>query len=374
MRCSSFCKLGLPWTIAPLLLCFSSALLAAAEPPVPLAPGLSRKLVVSSQGYFPVALRLQDGQIAAVLRGGAGHLGIAGRLDIVFSADEGRTWTKPTVVVDSPADDRNPALGQARDGALVVGFWRTATYDEQGRYKPDLERPRNTWVTRSTDGGKSWTEPAPIDVAEFGWGSPYGKIVTLPDGAMLMAIYGAQRRGPGERPKDRQYSYLFRSSDNGQTWKYYSQIGDGKLQLNETALLRMASGKMIAAIRSRAGDVWVCQSTDAGRTWTAPERLTPAEVHPADLVELDAGRVLLVVGNRAGPMGVLGMVSDGQQRFDWSRRFTLVDDASGRDCGYPSSVRLSDGRILTLYYATRVTGHPEWRVHCGAVTYRLPDR
>ena len=43
-------------------------------------PGLERSLVVSGQGYFPVALRLQDGRIAVVLRGGAGHLGLRGRL------------------------------------------------------------------------------------------------------------------------------------------------------------------------------------------------------------------------------------------------------------------------------------------------------
>src|SRR5436190_22154661 len=91
---------------------------------------LQRAPVVTGQGYFPVALRLHDGRIAVVLRGGAGHVGIKGRLDMVFSADEGKTWTKPSVVVDSPADDRNPALGQAKDGTLVVGYWRTATYDD----------------------------------------------------------------------------------------------------------------------------------------------------------------------------------------------------------------------------------------------------
>src|SRR5437764_4776657 len=92
----------------------------------PTLPPLERSLVVSGQGYFPVALRLRDGRIAVVLRGGAAHVGIQGRLDMVFSSDEGKTWTKPVVVVDSPVDDRNPALGQARDGALVVGYWRTA--------------------------------------------------------------------------------------------------------------------------------------------------------------------------------------------------------------------------------------------------------
>jgi hypothetical protein len=93
---------------------------ARPDEPERLPPSLERSLVVSGQGYFPVALRLRDGRIAVVLRGGAGHLGIRGRLDMVFSPDEGKSWTRPALVVDSPLDDRNPALGQARDGSLVV--------------------------------------------------------------------------------------------------------------------------------------------------------------------------------------------------------------------------------------------------------------
>src|SRR5947209_7044006 len=90
---------------------------------------IDRSLVASGQGYFPVALRLKGGRIAVIMRGGGPHLSINGRLDIVFSDDEGKSWSKPTVVVDSPLDDRNPALGQAVDGTIVAGFWRTARYD-----------------------------------------------------------------------------------------------------------------------------------------------------------------------------------------------------------------------------------------------------
>src|SRR5260221_10375529 len=92
-----------------------------AASPVPAIP-VERILAVSGQGYFPVALRLRDGRIAVVLRGGGAHLSIHGRLDMIFSSDDGQTWTKPAVVVDTPLDDRNPAFGQADDGALVVGF------------------------------------------------------------------------------------------------------------------------------------------------------------------------------------------------------------------------------------------------------------
>jgi hypothetical protein len=333
--------------------------------------GLERSLVVAGQGYFPVALRLRDGRIAVVLRGAAPHVGIKGRLDIVFSSDEGKTWTKPAVVVDSPADDRNPAFGQAADGTLVVGYWRTATYDDRGRYNPGLNKPVNTWVTRSADGGKTWSESAQIDVPDIGWGSPYGRILTLPDGAMLMAVYGGPVRKPGEKAPDDDYSYLYRSTDLGKTWKRFAT--PGRKGFNETALVRLASGKLLAAMRTQhGGEVWLADSADDGKTWGAPRKLTPARVHPADLVRLPDDRVLLVTGYRVGPFGVRGLVGDKEGRFDWDRRFVLVNDAPGGDCGYPSIVVLKGGRVLTVYYATGSKDHPGWGVHCGAVTYQAP--
>jgi hypothetical protein len=366
-----FCRNRLlTWT---LVLAAAWATLACADEREPEPPSLKRSLVVSGQGYFPVTLRLQDGRIAVVLRGGAPHVGLQGRLDMVFSSDEGETWTKPAVVVDSPVDDRNPALGQAKDGTLVVVYWRTANYDEHGRYNPKLEKPVNTWVTHSSDGGKTWSDSTEIDVADIGWGSPYGKIVTLPDGAMLLAVYGGLVRAAGDKGDKTDNSYVYRSSDNGKSWKRYSTPGSNRF--NETALLRLASGKLLAAMRSQdAGEVWLTDSSDDGKTWGEPKKLTPARVHPADLVLLPDERVLLVTGYRVGPFGVRGLVGDKGGAFDWEKRFVLVNDATNTDCGYPSSVALKDGKVLTLYYAVGSKDNPKWGVHCGAVTYQVPAK
>lgn len=356
------------------LFCLAPLAALAADGAPPLAAGLERNLVVGGQGYFPVAIRLRDKRIAVVLRGGAPHLGIAGRLDMVFSSDEGKTWTSPVTVVDTPIDDRNPAFGQAADGALVVGYYRTARYDEKGNYSPKLDKLRDTWVTRSTDGGKTWTDPAQIDVSEFGWGSPFGKMVTLPDRRLLMAIYGGSRRAAGENPSaERDHSYVYSSDDDGQTWKFLSEIGDGKQQLNETALVRLRSGRLVAAVRSREGELWISESDDSGQTWSVCRRATPKGAIPADLVELEDGRLWLTVGNRIGPYGAVGLIGGPDAKFDWSRRVTLVSDARTTDCGYPSSVLLNDGRLLTVYYATQATKHTDWGVHCGALVYSVPE-
>jgi len=350
------------------LLCLATCLVVHAEDAThPI--GLKRSLVVSGQGYFPVAQRLKDHRIAVVLRGGAGHLGIKGRLDMVFSADEGQTWSKPVVVNDSPVDDRNPAFGQAANGDLVVGFWRTATYVDDGRYNPKLDKPRNTWVTRSTDGGKTWSKASQLDVTDIGWGSPYGKMLTLPDGAMLMAIYGGPVQPDGKTITKREdHSYVYRSSDHGKTWCRHGECSD-EMQLNETSLLLLPSGKLLAAMRARAGGIWLGESSDGGKAWSEPMRIIPANVHPADLALLPDGRVLMTTGYRVGPFGVRGVISDAKGAFDWNDRFLLVNDGIGGDCGYPSNVILKDGRVLTLYYANGVKDNRAWRVHCGALVY-----
>ncbi len=316
-----------------------------------------------------MARKLQDGRIAVVMRGGATHVGINGRLDIVFSSDEGKTWTKPSVVMDSPVDDRNPAFGQARDGALVVACWRTAKDTFQDYKTESADKPVNTWVTRSSDGGTSWTEATELDVRDIGYGSPYGKMLTLPDGTMLMNVYGFAERPPGEKIDSKlDYSYLYRSEDNGKSWKRHGTIGKG---FNETGLLELPDGKLVAAMRSAGGkaNVSTTISTDGGKTWSAPNPISQALAHPADLIRLSDGRILMVTGFRAGPFGVRGVVGDSDAHFDWANRFVLVNDSTNVDTGYPSSVLLNDGRVLTFYYAVGSQSHPDWGTHCGVVEY-----
>jgi hypothetical protein len=333
-------------------------------------PKVERTPIVTGQGYFPVACRLKDGRIAVVLRGGAPHIGIKGRLDLVFSTDEGKTWSKPTVVIDSEMDDRNPAFGQAADGTLVVGYWHCANYDEQGKFK-DVPHRSKTKVTRSPDGGKTWDTPIDIDVSDLDYGSPYGKILTMPDGGMLMAVYGSAVGGGGRRGREEDYSYLYRSTDNGRTWSRFSTVGAERF--NETGLLRLESGDLLAAMRTSAPkqDVWVSRSKDGGRTWSDPVNVTPPMVHPPDLVQLPDGRVLLTCGDRRNPFGVIGIVGTAD-KLEWANHFPIATAATNLDCGYPSSVVLKDGRVMTAYYAVGDEEHPDWGTHAAALTYEIP--
>jgi len=148
-----------------------------------------RSVAVRGGGYFPVLTKLQDGSLGAVVRGGAPHIGIKGRLDWIRSTDGGKTWSPPAVIVDSRWDDRNPALGQMADGTIVCAYAEAQTYNEQGEWDTQAGEYIQFFVT-SRDNGATWSEKQLLYRGPVRGGSPYGRIVVLSDGTALMSMYG----------------------------------------------------------------------------------------------------------------------------------------------------------------------------------------
>ncbi len=133
---------------------------------------------------------------------------------------------------------------------------------------------------------------------------------------------------------------------------------------NETALLPLSDGGILAAMRTGRGQVDICESADGGRTWSRPAPVTGGvnrqlAEHPADLVSLGRNRVLMVTGRRHDQMGVMGLLSlDGGRSWDYDGRFLLGWTSQNTDCGYPSIVRLPNGTLVCLYYSVGTTDLP----------------
>jgi len=345
-------------------------------------------VVAENGGYFPVAARLKDGRIAAVLRGGGSHIDVRGRLDIVFSSDEGETWTMPRIVVDGPNDDRNPAFGVAADGTLVLAYIVAYGYPPD-KTEAELRRigtvnflrASGIYVIRSRDHGATWDPPTMIDLFKGPYPSPYGKIVTLDDGSMLMALYTTDdfMKVPMPTPGPQaNYAYVIRSTDNGKTWGGVTLVGTG---FDETGMIQTKKGDVLALMRSGPGvapsmpkqALFLARSADRGKTWSVPERLTRESEIPADLVELPDGRVILCHGQRNYPMGVHALVSsDGGRTFNLHDRLSLSWFANNRDTGYPSSVVRKDGKVVTLYYQMDDPAtHPK-SARCKALIWEPP--
>lgn len=347
-------KLFLP--IAAGVLCFGQAL-----------------TVVSGGGYFPVLIRLKNRDLMAVLRGGAPHIGVKGRLDIVTSKDDGKTWLTPQTVVDGPEDDRNPALGQLKNGDIILAYAILHGYDSSGlklSTSPTERRAEGVYVMRSSDGGKTWTKPERSESThalqkDGGSLSPYGKIVQLPDGTALMSVYYqfADARGNQE--------YVFRSHDGGKTWGEPAPVGE---HYNETGLLALADGSVMAALRSETGGrLAIAFSKDGGHTWSAPAETTRDKEHPGDLIRLKNGDILLTYGERNKPFGVAAIVShDKGKTWDARSKVVLANDAASTDCGYPSSIELPNGKIVTIYYQVDDPHNAPASAKAKSIVWQIP--
>jgi len=311
-------------------------------------------IAVKGGGYFPVLIKLKGDMLGAVVRGGAPHIGIKGRLDWIHSEDGGRTWSKPSIIVDSELDDRNPAMGQMADGAIVMAYAEASTYNEKGEFDTSVGAYTLFYVI-STDNGKTWSKKIPLPCGYIRNGSPYGRIILLPDETALMPVYGgydANYKGTVKVPDGtRSISGLLRSNDNGRTWGDFSIISS--TDHNETAIAYLPDGRLIAMMRTeKDARLEQCESTDNGYTWSVPRPVTLPSQHPADLCLLSDGRLLLAYGNRIKPYGVGAMVSnDMGKTWEDDKRILAAWTSLNTDCGYPSVVQLDDGTFVIMYYS-----------------------
>ena len=346
----------------------------------------------TGQGYFPVITYLGGEELFLVYRGGAGHLGLDGRLDSALSIDGGLTWSPPEKIVDSDWDDRNPAAGVAPDGTVVLAYHRNGSYTENGVYKPDLAKIDNRMIY-SRDRGKTWSCDTPIKfklmntptddlqmLSIHNGGSAFGKIF-VDDGVLHMLAYGGYLPNiniPNNQTicigKSSTPTCILRSRDNGKTWGDPTLVALG---LNESDVAILPDGRWVFVARSEDEDeqaIHACISEDHGYNWHLIGRITEPREHPPDITLLSNGWLLLLFGHRHPPYGVQGRISkDGVITWD-EQRLLLDDSLPGGDIGYPSTTLLENGRLVTAYY-TAGTNNRQWDLYhatdasCKVVSY-----
>ncbi|NQU10349.1 exo-alpha-sialidase, partial [bacterium] len=142
-------------------------------------------------GYFgwPTVARLEDNTLVAVASGlRTAHVCPFGRTTLCVSRDDGRTWTSPRVINDSPLDDRD-AGAVCLGGRRLLVTWFTTDNRTDCRWPNDaaartrweaglanvtdanVSRFQGAWARVSEDGGESWLAPVRVPLT-----TPHGPI------------------------------------------------------------------------------------------------------------------------------------------------------------------------------------------------------
>ena len=334
-------------------------------------------------GYFgwPTVARMEDGTLIVSSSGLRNyHVCPFGRTVICRSSDDGRTWTSPRVINDTPLDDRDSGIISLGGRKLLVTWFsvdargaKPSEY-EMGLSQQDAERWRQglsnmtdeateryggSWVRTSDDGGLTWGKPVRVPVS-----SPHGPN-RLANGDL---VYLGKTVAPDEIGQIMNTGSigLVRSGDGGRTWTPLSSVplpdGLDVEYFHEPHVVELGDGRLLGLIRYDPNhhdygnrqpgqtDFQMCQtiSNDGGKTWSRAEVM---DFHgsPPHLLRHSSGVLVTTYGYRDRPYGVRAMLSqdDGET---WQYDYILRDDGPHPDLGYPSSVELGDGSILTVYY------------------------
>ncbi|MCG3148634.1 MAG: hypothetical protein PCFJNLEI_02079 [Verrucomicrobiae bacterium] len=333
---------------------------------------MTRYLAIDNVCAWPNLTPMPDRRIIATIFNRPAHGTLPGDIECWESRDEGRFWHRCGVPAPhEPSTNRmNVAVGLARDGALIViaSGYRSAAlrHNKPALVIPDDSfQPLPAWVCRSTDGGCTWTRtatfPPPRGTKHI---TPFGKIVQAPDGTLAVAGYA---RGT---VKNTYQSHFYRSHDDGRTWQAVKLIGP---RHSETDLLHLGGNQWLAAARMFAEErLDLFRSNDGGRSWKLTGPLTGRYQHPAHLLRLADGRILLSYGIRQRGFYGLGALVGAKDGQTWLQPLVLLDLDDTTDGGYPSTVQLADGSLLTAYYANGVKGHA--RYHMGVIRWNLDEQ
>ena len=200
--------------------------------------------------------------------------------------------------------------------------------------------------------GCTW-EPAVASIAS----SPHGP-TELQDGSLLYV--GTGKPGNGELVS-------VRSTDDGQSWQTIGSIpvpDEHKEQMPyaEPHAIETDDGRIVSLWRHiprnrhDAAFMQQSESDDGGRTWTVAHP-TPMWGYPPHLIKLHDGSILATYGIRRSPFGQRACLSyDGGRTWDIDNEIILRDDAPNGDLGYPSTVELGPGELLSIYYQIDVIG------------------
>jgi len=348
-------------TVTCLLILTSAPALCAAGTD-PHADIISTRVICKQPGKYigwPSITQTRSGELLVVFSGmREEHVCPFGITQMIRSSDLGLTWTDPVTINNTPLDDRDAGILETSKGTLLVNWFTSLAFDTEKNYErnPGWRRHADklgeetrkywlgNWTRRSLDGGLSWEEPVKQLVS-----APH-EAIELADGRLLYVGTAYV--------EDKKIIGVEQSTDDGRSWQLISSIpmnaDDNVAHAFEPHVVELSDGKLVAMFRYNPRDhsqsyLRQSESYDGGRTWTTSHP-TGIWGYPPHLLELQNGLLLVSYGVRREPFGEKACISrDGGKTWETDREI-MINPARNGDLGYPASVQLEDGSILTVYY------------------------
>lgn len=240
------------------------------------------------------------------------------------------------------------------DGTLLLAWSRF--YVEEGKPKDD-NGPANIVLSRSQDGGRTWSEPEALDLPRGRINNMQASLLQLGDKTLL--VYSKRNATAGKDAADR---WIIESTDLGKTWSEPRRItpGDGRYTGPNDRLLRLRSGRLLlpSHVPLSGNDhgelaplmVW---SDDEGANWKTGQPILPLpefhqlkkplKLHEPSVVELSNGDLLMLARTTNGRF-FRSISRDGGETWTTAEP-TEIESLTAP----PQLKKLSDGRLLLVW-------------------------
>jgi len=326
--------------------------------------------------WHPSLVLLDTGELLASFDLGQGAESLDYRTYLSQSGDNGLTWSPPLPLLEettSPRSTHSMRISRTRAGAvLACGGRFHRTNPEEGLVnRANLGYvPMDLLWMQSDDGGHTWGVPHSIQPPLVGpsFEICHG-IVELRDGRWL-APTSTWKGWEGQMPNGMKAVALV-SHDQGRSWPEYIDIVDQYAQgiiSWEQSLTELPDGRLLAvvwAFDEKAGRSLPNPYTLSadGRRFSAP-RPTGLKGQTAKLLNLGDGRVLCLYrrDDQPGLWANLARI-EGEQWIHLAEaplwqgagsgmtgKAAAGEELSGLKFGYPSMVRLNDGKVFALFW------------------------